>query len=526
MKKYTQEFKDSILGFFLSGNNITQACEMACLLHSIPYNDILRRKASRWLEKNKVSNNIEIEKTDVFKEAKKKVFDESKKRFIISWCQSETDINERFLSNIEAYASHIDASIHIIAGRYKNPISLSASKSIQNKEDVLQNSWHERVLPYLDANRHKIHKHLCILSDLKIQPTASTPLSGINGLTGLESCIVGHPRVHLKSLPILDGYPHKLLLTTGSVSVENYTDTKVGKKGEFHHTLGFVVVELDGNDFHVRQVTSDEDGTFYDLEYCVFGGIVSKHNEPTVIVFGDLHLGETNEEALKTSFDMADKLKCTQIILHDIADFHSISHHELKDPIALLKREDNGSDNLKKELDSIVDFLNEKSNYNFTIVKSNHCAFIDRWIASNDWRKSNNKRTYLELAYNLINNKENKGVLPMYLKINNVRNINCLGINDSVRVNDWELGVHGHLGTNGSRGGAMQFKNLNTKLITGHSHTCERLDGLVTVGTMTKLRMNYNNGLSSWNHANAVIYPNGKVQLIIINKDTYKYTTL
>ena len=70
------------------------------------------------------------------------------------------------------------------------------------------------------------------------------------------------------------------------------------------------------------------------------------------------------------------------------------------------------------------------------------------------------------------------------------------------------------------------MKNLNTKLITGHSHTCERLDGLVTVGTMTKLRMNYNNGLSSWNHANAVIYPNGKVQLIIINKDTYKYTTL
>jgi hypothetical protein len=337
MKKYTQEFKDSVIEFFLNGSNITQSCEMACALHNVMYNDGVRRTASKWLEKNNLSNNSEVEETDVFKEAKKKVFDNSKQRFIISWCQSETDINNRLLENMEAYATHINASIHIIAGRYRNPISLSASKSLKDKE--VQNSWHPRVIQYLDANRHKIHKHLCILSDLKIQPTASTPLSGINGLTGLESCIVGHPRMHLKSLPVLDGYPHKLLLTTGSVSIENYTDTKVGKKGEFHHTYGFVIVELDGDDFHIRQVTADEDGTFYDLEYCVFGGIISKYDEPTVIVFGDLHLGETNDDALKVSFEMADKLKCNQIILHDAFNGHSISHHERNQPFQLLKRE-------------------------------------------------------------------------------------------------------------------------------------------------------------------------------------------
>ena len=426
MKKYTQEFKDSILGFFLSGSSITQSCEMACVLHSVPYNDGLRRKASSWLEKNKVSNNIEIEKTDVFKEAKKKVFDESKKRFIISWCQSETDINERFLSNIEAYASHIDASIHIIAGRYRNPLSLSASKSLQNKE--VQNSWHPRVIPYLDANRHKIHKHLCILSDLKIQPTASTPLSGINGLTGLESCVVGHPRVHLKSLPILDGYPHKLLLTTGSVSVENYTDTKVGKKGEFHHTLGFVVVELDGDDFHVRQVTADEDGTFYDLEYCVFGGIVSKHNEPTVIVFGDLHLGETNEEALKTSFEMASRLKCNQIIIHDAFDSHSISHHERNQPFQLLKREEDGTDNLFDELSDLAEFFESHPKYNFGVVRSNHDEFLDRWLNDVDWRKSGNKMAYLQLATMLALDETGRGVVPLYLENVGVKNAFCLGI--------------------------------------------------------------------------------------------------
>jgi len=524
MKKYTQEFKDSILQYFLAGSTIATSCITACEEHKIVYNDSVRRTVSKWLEKNKYSNNIEIENTDVFQEAKKKVFDNSKQRFIISWCQSETDINESFLTNIEAYAKHINASIHIIAGRYRNPISLSASKSLQNKEDILQNSWHERVLPYLDANRHKIHKHLCILSDLKIQPTASTPLSGINGLTGLESCIVGHPRVHLKSLPILDGYPHKLLLTTGSVSIENYTDTKVGKKGEFHHTLGFVVVELDGDDFHVRQVTADENGSFYDLELFVDEGEVLEHNGAEHIVFGDLHLGETNEKALWTSFDMADKLKCNNIVLHDVFDSHSISHHERNQPFQLLKREEDGSDSLINELDNLANFFEEYSSYNFTVVRSNHCEFLDRWLNDVDWRKSNNKMAYLQLANLLSNSKSNKGVIPLFLDKVNIENAYCLGIDESFRVKDWELGVHGHIGANGSRGSAIQYAQMNTKTVTGHTHSPIRLDGHLSVGTLTHLRVNYNKGLSSWLNSNVVIYPNGKAQHVhIVNN---KYTTL
>jgi len=522
MKKYTQEFKDSLLEFFLNGSSITQSCEMACVLHNVMYNDGVRRTASKWLEKNNLSNNSEVEETDAFKEAKKKVFDNSKQRFIISWCQSETDINNRLLENMEAYATHINASIHIIAGRYRNPISLSASKSLKDKE--VQNSWHPRVIQYLDANRHKIHKHLCILSDLKIQPTASTPLSGINGLTGLESCIVGHPRMHLKSLPVLDGYPHKLLLTTGSVSIENYTDTKVGKKGEFHHTYGFVIVELDGDDFHIRQVTADEDGTFYDLEYCVFGGIVSNHNEPTVIVFGDLHLGETNDDALRVSFEMANKLKCNQIILHDAFNGHSISHHERNQPFQLLKREEDGTDDLFNELSNLAEFFDSHSEYNFGVVRSNHDEFLDRWLNDVDWRKTGNKMAYLQLATMLAMDETGKGVIPLYLNNVGVTNAFCLGIDDSLRVLDWELGVHGHIGANGSRGSAIQFAQMNTKTITGHTHSPVRLDGHLSVGTLTHLRVGYNKGLSSWMNTNVVIYPNGKAQHVhIVNN---KYTTL
>jgi hypothetical protein len=412
-----------------------------------------------------------------------------------------------------------------VAGRYKNPSSLSTSENIKSKEQNIKNTWHKRVLPYLDAKRHKIHKHLEILSDVKIQPTASTPLSGLNSLTGLESCVVGHPRVHLKSLPILDGYPHKLLLTTGAVSIENYTDTKVGKKGEFHHTYGFVVVELDGDDFHIRQVTADNDGSFYDLQFCVDNGEVSMHSGAEAIVFGDIHLGETNQDAFNTSLEMAYSLNCVDnIILHDVFNGHSISHHELNQPFQLLNRESDGSDSLIKELSELVDFFNEYDNCDFTVVRSNHDEFLDRWLSSNDWRKNGNKKAYLDLAYHLSETKNTKGVIPMYLEMNDIKNVYCLGIDESYRVADIECGVHGHIGANGSRGSAMQFKDMNTKSITGHTHSPIRIDGHSSVGTLTHLRVGYNRGLSSWLHSNIVIFPNGKHQHVnIING---KYTTL
>lgn len=523
MKKYPIEFKNHIEDLVLENWNITSACRIACVKFNIDYNDGIRRSISSYLERKGVTDNV-VKDSDLFKDAQKKQLDRTKKRFIVSWCQSETKIHDKFLTNIEAYAKHIDADISIIAGRYKNPTSLKKSEAAKNKEEKTDKSWDARVVPYLDANRHKIHKYLCILSDLKIQPTASTPLSGINGLTGLESCIVGHPRVHLKSLPVLDGYPNKLLLTTGAVSVENYTDTKSGKKGEFHHTLGFVVVELDGTNFHVRQVTADDDGSFYDLALFVDNGDVITHGGAEIVVFGDLHIGETNEEVLDASFKMADRLKCNDIILHDVFNGHSISHHERSQPFQLLKRENDGSDNLYLELTNIAEFFRKHNDFNFIVVRSNHDEFLDRWLSSNDWRNNTNKMAYLEFAYHLAANPNCKGVIPLFLEMKEVTNAYCLGIDESYRVLDIELGIHGHIGANGSRGGAIQYSQMNTKTVTGHSHSPIRLDGHSSVGTLTHLRVGYNTGPSSWLNTNVVIYPNGKHQHVhIINN---KYTTL
>jgi hypothetical protein len=158
------------------------------------------------------------------------------------------------------------------------------------------------------------------------------------------------------------------------------------------------------------------------------------------------------------------------------------------------------------------------------MVRSNHDEFLDRWLNDVDWRKSFNKREYLSLSHILMNDTTGKGVIPALIEETKLENVYCLGIDESYRIKDWECGMHGHLGTNGSRGGVIQFKNLNTKNVTGHTHTPCREDGHCSVGTLTYLRVGYNKGPSSWMNSNFVIYPNGKGHHVhIINN---KFTTL
>ena len=518
---YSEDFDNIVLSLVSNGYSITEASKAACDFFNMEYNDSVRRRCSNLINSGK---EVEEDQTDeVFEASKNREFDKSKKRFIISWCQSDTKVHDQFMDNIEEYAKRIDASIHIILGRYKNPTSLDVSNKMKSDEKSVSYNWDKRVVKYADSNRHNIHKYLCVASDLKIQPTASTPLSGLNSLTGLESCIVGHPRVHMKSLPVLDGYPSKLVMSTGAVSLENYTDTKAGKKGEFHHTLGFVIVELDGDVFHTRQIQCSEDGSFYDLCFLVDNGKVSIHDGAEAVVFGDLHLGETSQEALDASFKMCDSVNCNNIILHDAFNGHSISHHEKKNPFLLMQRENDGSNSLKKELSSLVEFFEEYENYDFTLVRSNHDEWLDRWLKESDWRKEGNRDMYLRLANLMADNPVNNGALSLFLSMN-TSNTCCLNINDSYVVGDFELAIHGHVGANGSRGGIVQFKNMNTKTITGHSHSPAREDGAIVVGTLTHLRVSYNSGASSWMNSNAIIYPNGKASNVHILNG--KFTTL
>jgi hypothetical protein len=186
--------------------------------------DKSERTTRMWLVKLGFKEKL-IEESEEFIKAKARKFDKSKKRFIISWAQNDTPVHEEFFKNMKAYAKYVDADIHVIAGRYKNPTSVFTDKN--------HDTWVKELRPYLDAARHNIHKYVSIMSDIKIQPTASNPMSGMEGISGINSCIFGSPRVHMQVIPALEGYKPKVMWTTGAVTVENYTDSKSGKKENF-----------------------------------------------------------------------------------------------------------------------------------------------------------------------------------------------------------------------------------------------------------------------------------------------------
>lgn len=496
--------------------SIAEAVKIACEHFNISFHERIRKSVNSALVRiDKGKGKKEISKD--FITAQKKTFDKKKDTFIITWAQNATPIHRNFWNNIITYSEHLDANLHVIAGRYKNPTSQFTLKQESDER------WDSSVVPFLDANRHNIHKYLQVLSDVKIQPTASTPLSGLNGITGRESCIIGHPRQHLKSLPVLEGYHHKLLLSTGACTVVNYTDSKAGKKGEFHHMLGFVIVELEGDDFHLRQVNADDNGNFYDKgSVRVKDGEVLENTDGILAaILGDIHVRHNDSSVTKAAFDFIESVKPEYIIAHDIAEMESILHWDEKDPFRLMQKEDQGLDNLEEEIAEIMSWIDRHKHYGkFVFVRSNHDDMLDRWLKATDWRKSKNKRMYLHLSNILANshNAQKKGILPHLIDEKFGKEVITLSLDDSFRIGGWEVAMHGHLGANGSRGSAGQFKNLNTKNVIGHRHTPERIDGHVAVGTLSFLRVGFNRGPSSWMNGIGVIYPDGKIQLLhIIN---------
>jgi len=478
---------------------------------------ISERTTRKWCVQLGFKERLDSEsEPEQYTQAKSKVADKTKKRFIITWAQNNTPVHTKFLKNIEAYAKEIDASIHCVAGRYKNPTSVFS--------DSEEEYWASELSEYLDANRHDIHKYVSVMSDIKIQPTATNPMSGLQSVSGINSCIFGSPKVQMEMIPVLEGNVPKMMLTTGAVTKMNYTDSKSGKQGEFHHTLGFAIVEIKDKDiFFVRQVTADDkSGSFSDLYNKVENGKVSKLNSISAIVLGDIHYGHHDQKVLDKTFELMDKLKPDHVVLHDVFDGNSISHHEMKDPFVQYGKEIAGSNSVVKEIDTMLEGLKsfEKFN-NVVIVRSNHDDFLDRWLKNEDWKKqptSKNSLAYMEYSTILLKQYANnpcsiKGVIP-YLINQKFPKFITLNRNSSYKVNSWELGQHGDIGCSGSRGSILQFRKLNTKIIVGHYHSPARKDGALAVGTSTKLRVGYNIGASAWLQSHVIIHKDGKSQHI------------
>jgi hypothetical protein len=448
------------------------------------------------------------------------------KRYLITAAQNATPVHAGFLKSLEIYARENKAKLIVIPIRYKNPTSNWTAS--QANEEV----WVDEVVPYLCNERLRLNKNLVVLGDVKTQPTASSPLTGYEGLTQGESGILGHTKLQFKTIATPQHRYPKVMTTTGAVTVANYTDTKAGKLGAFHHTLGATVVELDGSKFHLRQINADKAGSFYDLDRLYTPEGVSRGHRAESITFGDTHVGFVDPKVEKATFGtggIVDTLNPKYLVFHDLHDGYSCNPHHAGNPFLNIAKHRGNRHLVREEVKAAVDYVVKRTrgDRRSIIVPSNHDDFLARWLRSTDWRLDpDNAEFYLETALQIVRESymgDGGSEYPdafIYwirkLTEKSDKKIRALNRDESFTLCGVEHGMHSDRGPNGARGSIKNLKRIGVRSTVGHSHSPGIDEGCCQGGTSTRLRLEYNGGPSSWLNTHVVLYPNGKRSLISI----------
>jgi hypothetical protein len=461
-------------------------------------------------------------KRTVFKKKIKK-----SKRYVITYAQNATPVHEKFFESLLVYCEENKAELVVIPGRYRNPTSMWSES---NKHD---DWWDEKLEPYLISKRIPLLDDLTIYGDISIQPTATRPLTGMEVFTGKSSAIFGHPKLQLLTVATNSRRP-KLMTTTGSCTILNYTGSKAGKKAEAHHVFGATVVELSKKGFHIRQLNGQsedrnfEEGTFIDLNwlYTPKGKLPAPPAE--ALVLGDVHADNVDEKALAASYEMIEDLQCKRALYHDLLDFGTRNHHSIDDFCDRYARifNPNATNVVKDELQATIGILESTPDCAKPIVvQSNHDEAFDRWLNdANPKVDPINALLYYKMWVAKIEHYNETGkwdtAFHLYYRSEGYERAKFIDREENYCIMDIVCGYHGDKGINGSRGSSNSYAKLGVKTIVGHRHTPSIVDGCYTVGVTGKLDQGYNDLPSSWAHANCVIYANGKRSLIFIQPDT------
>lgn len=451
---------------------------------------------------------------------------------VITAAQNATPAHKPFVKALESLCNERNGEILAVPLRYKNPTSRWTTS--QANEEV----WADELVPYLCNERKRLNKNLVLLGDVRVQPTAVTPLSGFEGMTHGESAILAHTKIQSKTVATPQSRLPKILSTTGAATVRNYTDSRAGKQGEFHHTLGALLVEIKGGKFQIRRLNADKKtGSFIDLDR--YYGIDWKKSgiddaPPALgIAHGDEHVGSTDPSVVKAQDSLASALKAQHRIWHDLLDGYAFNPHHYGNPFIGVAKARFGLGDAQREVMAALDFLRARgSQYKHIVVPSNHDDMLARWIMAQDWRHApGNAEFYLETALAMVRGVKHTASGTEYPDpftywgrryLDAKDNVRFLDKDESFTLAGVELGMHGHAGPNGARGSIKNLRRIGVKSIIGHTHSPGEDEGCMQVGTSTNLRLEYTKGPSGWLNTDAIVYANGKRTLINYIEGEYR----
>jgi len=433
-------------------------------------------ECSRWF----VTSLVDLKNgPEFFLDRKRAAILEKKERYIITSSQNNTHVDNKFWEALKNYAKENKSQLVVLPLRYRNPTSY-----LQPQDDDDNVWWPEEVSEYLVENCLKIHPKLWIMGNMRIQATTTNPLTGLESLSQHASAIYGHGQLQMKVVPTPQNDLPKILHTTGSCSVENYSKSKAGLKGEFHHTKSALVVEKKDKKFHMRVVIWDGE-CFYDLDKKYTNTEVTKGHRVDALVTGDEHAIFNDPKVRSATYDDKDSIAATLkpkvIVRHDVFDGYSISHHHRHNPVTQYVKWKENLNKVEDELNATVLFIEETTpeGSENVIVASNHNEHLNRWLREVDWKLEPwNAEIYHWFWYHMLREAKfdefgARSFDPFAFWAKDRINVptKFLSRNETYVINNICLDMHGDIGPNGGRGSAVNLNKIGIRSIIGHCLT-------------------------------------------------------
>ena len=452
------------------------------------------------------------------------------KTFVITSAQNNTDVHTKFLASIQQFCTHNNAELLIAGYIYDKNSYLKTHKHKGMAVPDNEIYYDTALTPFLSNELKMLEHDLFFAGNLNILPTAKFPLNGFENYQGINSCIIPTSKIALQSVPVMKGDNVKFLYGTGTVTLKNYIQKKVGQVAESQHNYGACIVTIDEKGvWFVRQIETDHTGVFQDLTITYYPDRVEQDTPILAITFGDFHAEKMDFGQLDICKWMVEDLSPEDVFIHDLFDMSTRNHHN-KQSGHFLHKMNEMNFSVQGDLDISINVLNGfyGFNTNINIVESNHDQALEKWLddpAYNYRTDPENAQIFLELQLAMYENitDGNFMILEHALKKDGALEVspNFLQVDDSFKVAGVECGVHGHIGTNGSRGNPKQFQKLNQKMNTGHTHQCSIYGNVYTSGVTGSLEMGYNKGAGSWSHSHTLIYKTGFRTIITTKKGRY-----
>lgn len=447
-------------------------------------------------------------------------------RFVVTAAQNNTEADPVMMGALRGFCRERGAELLIAKITYNK-------NGFQQSQDAIDGvTYASEVLPFLvDGQIDLGGVHFC--AQANVLPTAKNPVSGFEAITpaGVDA-IIPASKISLKCLAALKNGKGKILHSTGTVTKRNYIVRKAGAVASSEHNMGALFVDTTGERVIVRQLEVMpgacgfyDEGSFFDGTGNVLHGGYAR---PAAIQFGDIHAEKMDSANMRKLISILDNYNPENVVLHDVMDFSSRNHHNIKDCAFMFAQHVNNG-TVKGDVQKVaevLDALASASNGSLHIVESNHDLAINTWLKNADFKTDPvNALTYLECMRALYEHIEQTGNADFnmlqfaYLNIGGGARKDQIifhATDESVTIAGIEMGCHGHTGTNGSKGSPAQFRALGVPMNTGHTHTPSIMGACYTAGVASTLEMGYNIGASSWQLAHIVTWPNGQRQIIFM----------